>query len=144
MKNEAEKLFLKYKKHFIKLLGKNGMHDDEFKKIIPFVNGVYCQDNAIIKQGYYIINTDMSTGKGIHWLACYQTKKTVYLYDSFSRTPAYLVPLFVKKINKKGLKIVESDPTDKEQYGDTQVCGQLCCAWLLCVKELGIRKALTI
>lgn len=144
MKNDAEKLFLKYKKENIKLLGKNAMYDDQFKQLIPFINGVYCQDNAIVKQGFYIINTDMSTGKGKHWVACYQTKTRVYLYDSFARTPSFLLPLFVKKINNKGLKIVESDITDKEQYGHSEVCGQLCCAWLRVIKEQGIRKALTI
>jgi hypothetical protein len=143
-KTEAEKLFLKYKQKFIKNLGKDGMYNDEFKKTIPFLTDVYAHDTAKVKKGYFIINTDISTGKGEHWIACYITDKRCYLYDSFSRTPKYLVPLFVKKLEAKNIKIFESDPKDKEQYGNTQVCGQLCCAWLCVVKELGIRKAMTI
>lgn len=144
-KTEAEKLFLEYKKQFIKQLGKDGLYNDQFKDIVPFLNGVYCDDTAIIKQGYYIINTDISSGKGIHWIGCYQTKKTIYLYDSFSRTPTYLLPLFINKIKKKGLKIITTDKNDDEQYGNiSQICGQLCAAWLMVVKKLGIRKALTI
>lgn len=144
MKTEAEILFLKYKKQFIKDYGKKSLYDYQLKEMIPWVNGVYCQDKAIIKPGYYIINTDVSTGEGIHWIGCYQTKTRCYLYDSFSRTPKYLVPIFLKKLEKKNIKVFESDTTDDEQYGKTEVCGALCCAWLSVVKQLGIRKALTI
>ncbi len=143
-KTDAEILFITYKKQFIKELGKDGMYNDEFQKIIPWVNGVYTQDKAIVKQGFYILNTDVSTGKGEHWIACYQTKKCCYLYDSFSRTPKYLVPLFVKKLETKKIKIFQSDTNDDEQYGNTQVCGHLCSAWLSVVKDLGIRKAMSI
>ena len=144
MKTEGEKLFLKYKKQFIKELGKLSLYDNQFKKIIPWVNGVYCQDEAIIKPGYYIINTDVSSGKGEHWIGCYQTKTRCYLYDSFSRTPKFLVPIFLKKLEKKGIKVFESDTSDSEQYGQTEVCGQLCMAWLSVIKKIGIRKAMTI
>jgi hypothetical protein len=51
------------------------MYDNQFKKILPWINGVYCQDEAIIKPGYYIINTDVSgttfstsTRLGYRWL----------------------------------------------------------------------------
>ena len=144
MKTEGEKLFLKYKKQFIKELGKSCLYDDQLKKMIPWVNGVYCQDEAVIKPGYYIINTDVSSGKGEHWIGCYQTKTRCYLYDSFSRTPKFLVPIFLKKLEKKGIKVLESDTSDKEQYGQTEVCGHLCMAWLSVIKDLGIRKAMTI
>jgi hypothetical protein len=144
VKTDAEKLFLKYKKAFIKEIGRQGMYNDQFKKIIPFLDAVWCQDTAKVKKGYYIINTDISTGKGQHWIACYQTKTRCYLYDSFSRTPKYLVPIFIKKLEAKNIKIYESDISDSEQYGNTEVCGQLCSAWLHVVKVLGIRKAMTI
>jgi hypothetical protein len=144
MKTEGEKLFLKYKKQFIKDLGKKAMYDNQFQKILPWITGVYCHDNAIIKPGYYIINTDISTGPGLHWIGCYQTKKRCYLYDSFSRTPKFLLPLFVAKLEKKGVKIFQSDINDKEQYGQSEVCGQLCLSWLSVIKDLGIKKAMTI
>ena len=144
MKTEGEKLFLKYKKQFIKELGKKALYDDQFKKMIPWVNGVYCQDQAVIKPGYYIINTDISSGKGEHWIGCYQTKTRCYLYDSFSRTPKFLVPIFLKKLEKNKIKVFESDTSDSEQYGQTEVCGQLCMAWLSVIKKIGIRKAMTI
>ena len=144
MKTEGEKLFLKYKKQFIKDMGKSCLYDDQLKKMIPWVNGVYCQDEAIIKPGYYIINTDISSGKGEHWIGCYQTKTRCYLYDSFSRTPKFLVPIFLKKLEKNKIKVFESDTSDKEQYGQTEVCGHLCSAWLSVIKKIGIRKAMTI
>ena len=144
MKTEGEKLFLKYKKQFIKELGKSCLYDDQQKKMIPWVNGVYCQDKAVIKPGYYIINTDISSGKGEHWIGCYQTETRCYLYDSFSRTPKFLVPIFLKKLEKNKIKVFESDTSDKEQYGQTEVCGHLCMAWLSVIKDLGIRKAMTI
>lgn len=143
-KTEAEKLFLQYKKQFIKEFGRKCMYDDQFKKIVPFIDAVWCQDEAKIKPGYYILNTDISTGKGQHWLGCYQTKTRCYLYDSFSRTPKFLIPLFVKKLEAKNIKIFVSDTNDAEQYGNTEVCGQLCSAWLCCVRQLGIRKAMSI
>jgi len=144
IKTEEEKLFLNFKKDFINIVGKKAMYDDQFKKIIPFLNGVYCDDNAKIKAGYYIINTDVSSGKGIHWVGCYQTKTRCYLYDSFSRQPKNLLPHFIKKLDAKNIKVFQADKTDKEQYGDTEVCGQLCCAWLSVIKQLGIRKAMNI
>ena len=118
------------------------------KQIIPFLDGVYYQDTAPIRSGYYIINTDTSTSNigGIHWIACFinKTKTRCYIYDSFSRTLKYLMPAFLEKLKKHNIKVYLSDVTDKEQYGDTQICGVLCCAWLYVVKTLGIRKAMTI
>jgi len=144
MKSEAEKLFLNHKKMLIKQYGKGALYDDQIKKIIPWVNGVYAQDEAVIKPGYYVINTDNSNGEGEHWIGAYITKKSCYLYDSFSRTPKYLVPSFLEKLNKRGIKVYQSDKKDKEQYGNSEVCGVLVCSWLMVVKELGIRKAMTI
>ena len=54
------------------------------------------------------------------------------------------MPVFLEKLKKHNIKVYLSDVTDKEQYGDTQICGVLCCAWLYVVKTLGIRKAMTI
>ena len=144
LKSLTKNNLLDEEKQIIKDLGKKAMYDNQFKKIIPWVNGVYCQDEAIIKPGYYIINTDVSSGKGEHWIGCYQTKTRCYLYDSFSRTPKFLVPIFLKKLEKKKIKVFESDTSDKEQYGQTEVCGHLCMAWLSVIKDLGIRKAMTI
>jgi hypothetical protein len=146
MKTEAEKLFLKKKKEYIKQYGKKALYDYQLKEIIPFLDGVYYQDTAPIKPGYYIVNTDSHGGGGIHWFACYinKTKSRCYIYDSFSRTLKYIMPAFLDKLNKHNVKVYMSDVRDQEQYGQSQICGVLCCAWLYCVKTLGIRKAMTI
>lgn len=148
MKTEAEKLFLKKKNEYIKQCGKQALYDYQLKQLIPFLDGVYYQNTMIIKSGYFIINTDVSTSNngGIHWIACYinKSKTRCYIYDSFSRTLNYLISVLLEKLKKHNIKVYMSDVRDKEQYGNSEVCGALCCAWLYVVKTLGIRKAMTI
>ena len=95
------------------------------------------------RSGYMIVNVDTSkkinTDKA-HWVAIYQTPKTLYVYDSFGRLTQNVLKLISKKTKKK---IVDSKH-DPEQYGFTEICGHLAMAWICVVRDLGIRKALTI
>ena len=144
----AEALFKKYKKQFISEVGKKALSDEQLntlgkqyigKKYI----GTFAQDKLPTTSGYMIVNVD--TSKNIntnkcHWVAIYQTAKTLYVYDSFGRSTSFILPIIFKR-NKK--KIVESK-LDPEQYGDTELCGHLALSFLCVANDLGIRKALTI
>ena len=86
-------LFKKHKKVFIRQLGKGALDDSQLdalgkemlgKKYI----GTFAQDEMPSRSGYMIVNVDTSkkinTDKA-HWVAIYQTPKTLYVYDSFGR-----------------------------------------------------------
>lgn len=141
-------LFKKYKKKIICQAGKYALSDIELnamgsqlfgKKYI----GTFAQDELPNRSGYMVVNVDTSkrinTPKA-HWIAIYQTPKTLYVYDSFGRLTKNVLKLISKTTTKK---IVDSKH-DPEQYGFTEVCGQLALSWLCVARDLGIRKALTI
>ena len=145
---QATKLFLKYKKTIIKDVGKSALDEDQINKICKELlgtkfKGVFPQDKLPSTSGMYIINTDSSkkiNSDTCHWMAIVQTPKTLYIYDSYGRTTKHMLPLIYNNTKKK---IVESFH-DAEQFRYTALCGHLSCSWLCVVKELGIRKALTI
>jgi hypothetical protein len=87
---------------------------------------------------YFIINTDTKDGPGVHWCAVVKNKNTYYIYDSFGRTSKRLLPVFTQ-----GRLIIDSD-YDAEQFGDSEICGQLCLSWIQVVNDFGIRNALLI
>ena len=108
--------------------------------------GTYSQNSLALTRGYYIFNTDHSDNSGIHWVACVNTGRTMYIYDSFARSRKQLLKTLTKrlKFNKADLKIVEADRNDAEQKGDSAVCGHLCLAFLFTAHDLGIRNAIKI
>ena len=71
-----------------------------------------------------------------HWVAIYQTPKTLYIYDSYGRLTKNVLKIISKTTTKK---IVDSKH-DPEQYGHTNICGHLAISWLCVVHDLGIRK----
>ena len=151
MENQAEKLFRKYKTKYIAKFGRHALDNTEIDTFAKSTfgtkyRGSYAQDeNFELKSNcYYIINTDIKTGPGEHWLAARVTPKTVYIFDSFSRDIKKLVPHLVKHIAKSGRKIVSSDRKDKEQRGLSVICGHLSLSFLAVVKDLGVRKAILI
>lgn len=89
---------------------------------------------------YLIANTDTMDGPGEHWLALARYPSdpdTVFLYDSFGRPKAELVPWITQQ------RVVDSD-LDAEQEVHESNCGQRCLAWLVVFDELGPDVALTI
>ena len=105
--------------------------------------GTFAQDKLPNKSGYMIVNTDTSKNintDNCHWVAIYQTTKTLYVYDSFGRNTSFILPIIFKKTKKK---IVESK-LDPEQYGQSELCGHLALSFLCVAHNLVIRKALTI
>ena len=51
----------------------------------PRFNGVYSRDNLPdkIKDGAYVVNLDVYSDIGAHWIALYVNNKTVTYFDSF-------------------------------------------------------------
>ena len=148
----ADPLFKEYKKQIISYIGKKALDDVQLKDLghnlfkDRFI-GVYAQDKfPMNKNGFAIVNKD--TSKKIntdeaHWVAIYSTKTRLYIYDTFGRSTSFVLPIIFEKAHKHNKKIYESK-RDPEQYGYTEVCGQLAMSWLCVVKDLGIKKALTI
>ena len=155
MKESAiEKEFRKYKSRYVRLLGTKAIDNEEIDTTCSSLfgskyRGTYPVDAKFeVKPGYYIINTDKATGDGIHWIGCYATKKTFYIFDTFARTPDKLVPILTRRLQAK-FTIKTSDRKDKEQkafYRNkmTETCGQASIAWLHCVHKHGIRSAMKI
>lgn len=145
MEKQAETLFKKYRAQYVKKLGRHALDNLEIdtfakSKLGSRYKGSYAQDEVFeLRSGYYIINTDLRTGPGIHWISLVLTPKTAYIYDSFARDPKKLVPHLVKRLRSR--KIVSSDRKDKEQKNFEITCGHMSLAFLAVAKELGISQA---
>jgi hypothetical protein len=145
--NEVMVIFRKKKKEIIKLLGRKATTDIQLTSLGHDMfgkkyTGTYSQDHKpkkLPKCQYFIINTDRRGGNGTHWVAIVKNNNTFYIYDSFARNAKRLIPVF-----SKGKLIIESDLSDAEQRGDSEVCGQLCLSFLYVVNKHGIRAALLI
>jgi hypothetical protein len=155
IETEIEKEFKKLKRKYIAKLGNKALDNttiDIFCKseFGSKYKGCYAQDALVtFKPGYYVFNTDVSSGPGIHWIAIRITKTTAFVYDSFARNPSKLVPILVKRIRSQKLKIISSDRSDAEQRSTNRgklvvICGHACLAWLTCVQKFGIRSAIKI
>ena len=141
---DIKKYFLKEKNRLIRQLGRNPLTNnqlDEICKNIPKYRGCFMQDELKeYKNGYYIINTDTKNNTGIHWVAMYNTPTSSYIFDSYGRDTHKIMPILKKTIQGGGRKIVESDK-DQDQK-NSQVCGHICIAWILCSLEFGIKKTI--
>jgi hypothetical protein len=150
MEKKAEVLFRKYKQKYITKLGRHALDNVELDTFAKSVfgtkyKGSYAQDETFeLRSGYYIINNDLQSGPGEHWLSVQICPKTAYIFDSFGRDPKKLVPHLTKRLTKSGRKIVSSDRTDREQRGSSVICGHLCLSFLSVSKDLGIRHAIKI
>ena len=148
MEQKAENVFRIYKNELIQKLGRKALNSDTIDKYGKLLfqskyKGCFAQDQKFEKKsGYYIINSDLEKGPGLHWVALILTAKTAYIYDSFSRDPKKLLPHLLQHLSN--YKIVSSDRKDKEQKGDSAICGHNCLAFLLTTQKLGIRSALKI
>jgi len=147
---KAEDVFRLYKTKLLKVLGRKATYDSDLTRVGKQLFGskylgTFPQDKAPLGgTGMAIINTDVSKGPGVHWVALYLTYKTVYVYDSFARPTSQLLKILTKNAKSKKIKLIESDRTDAEQKKTSEVCGVLCLAWLAVTRDLGIRAAIKI
>jgi hypothetical protein len=145
----VKRYFLQRKRALMKQLGKDALYDDQIAAVAPPLlgprwKGVYSHDQLPKSPGMYIINTAGSKSRnGIHWVAVYQTPKTMYVYDSYGRSTGSVLPTLKRRAG--GRRIIESDRSDAEQIGTTSsICGHACIAWLQCVVKFGVRGALLV
>jgi len=115
---------------------------NECKKIkgLKFL-GVFMVDQLPpLRAGTFVLNIDVSTGKGIHWTAGVIEGKTIYIYDSFGRRAKNLIQVFRNKVKSKGFRIKNTDLTDSDQYGTTSVdCGHRTISSLKIYKTYGLK-----
>ena len=144
---QAEERFRRYKKLLVSVFGRGpliGEQIDAFGRAAfeGEWRGVGGQNDFIpsLRPGYYVVNTSYTANSpGVHWTALYVTKAGKHhVYDSFARRGATILA------NLKGrgsATFQDSDRSDAEQRGDSAVCGHLSIAWLMVVRDLGIKKA---
>jgi hypothetical protein len=94
---------------------------------------------------FYVVNTSHSVrSPGYHWVGIYVTPAGVpWAYDSFGRNPQKLLYKVGKTARRVGHALQGTDP-DAEQPAGTAVCGALSLAWLISVRDLGVRMAALI
>lgn len=147
---EAKKLFDKTKQKIISKIGRRAMDSVQVHNIgkALFSNkflGVFPVDKVpLSKSGYAIVNTDVSGNPGIHWVGFIRKGNTAYIFDSFARKSSKILKILTDRLKIKGIQIINSDLSDHEQRGKSQVCGQLSLSWLQVAHKLGIKSAVLI
>jgi len=109
--------------------------------------GVHPQDRVKLKPNkYYIVNTDPHDKPGEHWMAIKTAKTRAYIWDSYGRPVKPLVSHLIKNIHHSGFSLGATDLVHHgEQIGyGSEVCGPDSLAFLLTVRDLGIKRARNI
>jgi len=150
---DAEARFRTYKDALIRIYGRGPLDSDMIEQfgIEAFGaswRGVSGQERVRtpMKAGYRILNTSRTANSpGVHWLGVYTTSAgRTYTYDSFARSGAKMLSELNGRRKKESGAFVDSDRKDAEQRGASAVCGHLSLAWLLVVRDLGVRSAILI
>jgi len=138
-----------HKRQVTKLVGKlgnaalsGGTLVDQCAKIAGIAfSGVYMQNQIPpLKNSTFIMNNDVTTGPGEHWVTGVINGKTIHVYDSFGRKSKNLLPIFTQQVKAKGYKVKNTDLSDQDQYGNTSVdCGHRCISALNIYKQHGLR-----
>ena len=78
----------------------------------------------------YIVNSDLSSQKGHHWLAFYFDKnKNGYFFDSYGNSPQRYGQVFVNFLFQNAIKYQYN--SSKLQNDHSDVCGQYCVLFLM-------------
>jgi hypothetical protein len=147
--SDVNKIFHGYKKQLIAKLGTKVTDNVELEKIGYAVlgakfKGVYSQDDLPVrKAGYYIMNTDIASKPGVHWVACVVSPKKIYVFDSFGRKSKKLLPILCRNAKAVNKVVIDTDP-DIDQSITAMTCGPISLAFLLTVKQIGITQALKV
>ena len=89
---------------------------------------------------YSIINND--NGVGEHWLAVYQERHSVYVFDTFGRDMKILMPEFHARARAQGYSIIKANKHyDNEQEANQSDCGLRSLAWLILAQSTGVKTA---
>lgn len=145
-------LFNRYKNKIISVFGKKPLDTQQInslgqKLLGKCYQGSFAQNEKFeIKNGYYIINTDLVGRIGEHWIAMIISGKRAYIYDSYGRSTKKILKHLYKRLIDMGFKIIEADkdPEQKNSGNQKYICGHLSIAFLKVAKLKGIRVALSI
>ena len=148
----ADDLFRVYKRRLIARLGRDALYASDIDAIgrVEFGKrwgGASAQASWKPRRDrFYVVNTAVSaTSPGIHWCAVYVSPRgSTYAYDSFGRSVRRLLHRVGKTAAAWGAGELRGSEPDPEQRGPSAVCGHLSLAWLLVVRDRGVRAALSI
>ena len=153
--DEAESLFRKVKAGLIRRLGRGPLSTDTIDSqgralFGSRYGGSGGQDDIKLEPGrFYVVNTSYTRNSpGYHWVAIAVGRTgIVHMYDSYARSGARILSRLASRVRKSGgsgRRVSSSDRSDKEQMMNSAVCGHLSLAWLVVVRDLGLRQALLI
>ena len=137
-----------YKQRLLRELGREALFDDQIdvvgrREFGRRWGGVHPSDGVPPWKSnrYYVINSGFRGGPGAHWVALYASPAgRVYVYDSFARTSTKIVPATVRRLGPK--HFIEDANGVADQRGASEICGALSLAWLMLVRDVGIRRSL--
>ena len=94
---------------------------------------------------YYVVNSAyLPDSPGVHWMGVYVSPRgVVHAYDSFGRNVRRLLWRVGVTAARWGAGPLIGTDEDAEQKGDSAVCGHASLAWLLVVRDRGIRVGTT-
>ena len=138
----------KLTREIVKEWGNHALNDLEVTKIGKLLLGskyknTYPQDRVPFTNSskYFIINVDKHGEIGSHWCAVYQdSKKNMYVYDSFARPSKKLLPYFYDMAKKKDYKLINVNGKS-DQHKNSFICGPISLSWLSSVNKFGIEAA---
>ena len=131
--------------------GSHALSDLEVTKIGKILlkskyKGTYPQDKTPFTNSskYFIINVDRQNYSGSHWCAIFQdSKKNMYMYDSFARPSRKLLPYLYKNAKEKDYKLIDVNGKS-DQHKNSNICGPISLSWLSSVNKFGIDAARNI
>ena len=143
---QAKAYHTKLTREIVKIWGSNALNDLDITKIGKILLGskylgTFPQDKAKFKPGYFIINVDKSGFPGSHWCSLFvDSKKNMYMYDSFARPSKKLLPYLYDMAKKKDYKLINVNGKS-DQHKNSFICGPLSIAWLKAVEKFSIDSA---
>ena len=147
MSHGAHSLFLKVKAALVRHLGKAQI-DDATINTIGKANfgvrwgGAVANDRVrIAPNKYYVVNTSNHKAGGVHWMGLVTTKNHAYLYDSYDRNVHTLQPHLIHTLHKHGFQVGGTEHRPDQIGHTSQTCGIDSLAFLVVVRDLGIRAA---
>ena len=138
-----------YKQRLLRELGREALFDDQIdvvgrREFGRRWGGVHPSDGVppVRPNRYYIVNSGYRGGPGAHWTGLYVSPAgRAYIYDSFARGAAKIVPATVRRLEPEHF-IIEDANGKADQRGASEICGALSLAWLMLVRDVGIRRSL--
>ena len=145
--NMYKDYFTNIKKNLIARYNNKALTNTQITKImkyhIPSYKGTFAVNTATTTNGMKIINTDIRTKEGIHWVAVYINFPNVYVYDSFASKTSKTLPIFYKKCKKKDLNVIDVNRVP-DQYQNSVICGYASISYLLTIHKFGIKSGFEI